>query len=118
MGTALLLTLLILVLFFSGCMPQGRRVVITEPVFNPEGTKIAFVSNHDGDAEIYVVDADGSNLKQLTDNDAVDVSPTWSPDGDTIVFSSDRNGRFQLFRMNADGTGQEAISTTLDQEQQ
>ncbi|MFW6181817.1 MAG: hypothetical protein ACOC8N_08715 [Spirochaetota bacterium] len=108
------LALLVLTVVFTGCMPPGRRVVVTEPVYSPDGGKIAFVSNHDGDAEIYVVDADGSNLQKLTDNEAIDVSPDWSPDGSTIVFVSDRNGSFQLFRMNADGTDQHVIPTTLD----
>jgi TolB protein len=72
------------------------------------------VSNHDGDAEIYMVDADGSNLHQLTSNEAIDVSPDWSPDGSSLVFVSDRNGNFQLFRMNADGTDQEVLSTSLE----
>ena len=49
------------------------------PVWSPDSTKIAFVSNRDGDNEIYIVDADGSDLFQLTTNDFNDYSPVWSP---------------------------------------
>lgn len=48
--------------------------------------KIAFASNRDGNYEIYVMDADGTNLIQLTDNQYNDTQPSWSPDGTQIVF--------------------------------
>jgi hypothetical protein len=45
----------------------------------PAGGLIAFISDRDGDAEIYVIDADGSNLRQLTDGDADDWGAAWQP---------------------------------------
>jgi Tol biopolymer transport system component len=69
-------------------------------------TKIAFQSNRDGDFEIYVMNADGSGQRRLTQNPAKDVSPVWSPDGRRIAFASDRGGtRFSdIYVMNADGS--------------
>jgi Tol biopolymer transport system component len=53
--------------------------------------------------EIYVMDADGSEQTQLTDNDVSDSSPSWSPDGEKIAFASERDGG-GIYVMNADGS--------------
>jgi Tol biopolymer transport system component len=67
--------------------------------------KIAFQSDRDGDYEIYVMNADGSNLVKLTDNTFNDIDPDWSPDGNKIAFSSDRaNGNQEIYSMDADGS--------------
>ena len=52
-----------------------------DPAWSPDGTKIAFASNRDGDGEIYVMDADGGNPTNLTNNSGDDIAPAWSPDG-------------------------------------
>jgi Tol biopolymer transport system component len=67
--------------------------------------KIAFQSDRDGNDEIYVMSADGSNQTRLTNNPASDTSPTWSPDGTRIAFVSNRDGDPNIYVMNADGTG-------------
>ena len=54
--------------------------------------RIAFGSDRDGNSEIYVMDADGKNMRRLTNNRVDDGSPSWSPDGKRIVFSSQRDG--------------------------
>ena len=53
--------------------------------------QIAFVSERDGNSEIYMMDADGKNQRRLTKNDFPDTDPSWSPDGKRIIFVSDRN---------------------------
>lgn len=65
---------------------------------------LAFVSERDGNEEIYVIGADGSGLTRLTVNPAADVDPAWSPDGTRIAFASDRDGEMNLYVMNADGS--------------
>jgi len=63
--------------------------------------KIAFVSDRDGNNEIYVMNADGTGVTRLTNDRADDVDPAWSPDGRRIAFAKDG----QIHVMNADGSG-------------
>ena len=73
--------------------------------FSPDGTRIAFSSDRDGDFEIFVMNIDGTGVVQLTHNDALDWGGSWSPDGTRIAFVSDRDGDREILVMNADGTG-------------
>ena len=72
--------------------------------------KIVFQSDRDGDWDIYVMNADGSNVIQLTHNAAADEYPVWSPDGEQIAFKSNRDGNFDIYVMNADGTDQKRLT--------
>ncbi len=76
-----------------------------QPVWSFDGTRIAFSSTVDGNADIYVMDADGKNLTKLTSAPEEDSEPAWSPDGGTIAFTSLRSGSPQIWAMNIDGTG-------------
>jgi TolB protein len=61
------------------------------PTFSPDGKRIAFASNRDGDFDIYTMNAaDGSNVTRITDHPAKDIDPAFAPDGRRIVFVSDR----------------------------
>jgi len=81
------------------------------PAWSPDGTKIAFTSNRDGTPEIYIMNRDGSGLRRMTNNPAIDVTPTWAPSGNQIAWVSDRTGNPQIYIMNADGTGQQKITS-------
>lgn len=83
------------------------------PAISPDGTKIAFANKIDGNTDIFLMNSDGSDVKNLSNNSALDASPTFSPDGKEIFFQSNREGNFQrthLFRMNLDGTNQRRIT--------
>ena len=65
--------------------------------WSPDGERIAFYSTRDGDAEIYVMNADGSEVRYLTDNFRGDWDPVWSPDGERLAFVSNRDVDFEIY---------------------
>jgi len=74
------------------------------PAWSPDGRQIAFESNLDGDWEIFVMNADGTNVRQLTHNTLRDEGPAWSPDGKQLAFSrGDHDLALDIWTMNADG---------------
>jgi PKD repeat protein len=120
-----------------GSSPDGRRIAFTDGSnlyivntdgswmtsilsgkelwdlsWSPDGSKIALEILEGNQWDIYVVDIDGSNLRQLTNNTADDMSPKWSPDGDKIVFVSTRDGNSELYIMNADGSNEQRVTNT------
>ncbi len=72
--------------------------------------KIAFVSDRDGNNEIYVMNADGSNQTRFTNNSVEDTQPAWSPDGAKIAFVSQRDDNLEIYVMNADGSNQTRLT--------
>src|SRR2546422_583991 len=99
-----------------------KRNGATIPLIQPQtpalkaNGKIAFVSDRDGNFEIYVMDADGSNQTRLTNNPARDGEPAWSPDGAKIVFVSQRDGNEEIYVMNADGSDLRLLAQAPDGE--
>ena len=75
-------------------------------------SRIVFTSTRDGDAEIYVMNPDGTNQTRLTTSPGDDDHPTWSPDGSKIAFSSYRSGVREVYVMNPDGTNQTRLTTS------
>lgn len=81
------------------------------PVFSPDGSRIAFSSNRDGNNEIYVMNVDGSGVRRLTNHRAIDTTPTWSPSGTHVAFVSERSGSPNIWRVDALGLEQPAKLT-------
>jgi Tol biopolymer transport system component len=76
------------------------------PAWSPDGRRIAFARDTGGAFELFLVDADGRNLSQLTrDSGRYEEFPTWSPDGRRIAYTSTSGENGDLRVMNADGTG-------------
>lgn len=88
--------------------PRTQRLTVHpaydgEPRLRRGGSQVLFVSNRDGNYELYKMDADGSNLARLTFDPASDRSPAWSPDGSRIAFVSNRTGSSAVYLMNSEG---------------
>lgn len=86
--------------------------VNTYPVSSPDGRRIAFRKFFDNNSEVFVMDAGGKNVRNLTDHPAFDGWPEWSPDGTRIAFASNRNSSYQIFVMNADGGNVKLVANT------
>jgi len=71
--------------------------------WSPDSSQIIFESNRDGDWDIYIMNADGSNVHQLTFNESADEAPVFSPDGKLIAFESNIDGDWELYLMDING---------------
>jgi TolB protein len=82
----------------------------SSPAWSPSGMQIAFMCSRNGETEIYVANADGTHMRQITYAAGVNTSPTWNPKtGQQIVFVSDRAGDPVLYIANADGSNVQKI---------
>ncbi len=109
----------------QGAKPeQERRLTFAEgndlsPMYSPDSRRIAFESNRDGDTEIYVMNADGSNQRNVSNSPAAaDHGPVWSPDGRQIMFYSNRTGNWDIFVMSSDGQNVINLTNTPDVDEQ
>ncbi len=90
---------------------------VENPQFSPDGKKITFSVKEDfleegtSNTDIYVMNADGSNLKQLTNDPSADSDPRWSPDGKSILFLSTRKDGSQAWLVPAEGGEQKQLTT-------
>ncbi len=103
---------------FSHNLSTGERKIAagypglnTSVSLSPDGSKIAMVLSKNGSPDVYVSNADGSNLLQLTKTREDESSPCWSPDGKTICFVSRSSGRAALYTVPATGGATRRIST-------
>jgi TolB protein len=87
----------------------GALVLVLAGCGSQSGT-IAFTSTRDGNAEVYVMGADGSDVRDVTRNLAQDGQPAWSPDGKRIAFVSTRGGNAGIYVMQTDGTRQRRLT--------
>jgi uncharacterized protein YjdB len=78
----------------------------SDPAFSPDGSRIAYVTQRDGNAEIYVMNADGTDARRITNDPQADGHPSFTPDGQTVIFNSARTaGKLQVWAVNVDGSG-------------
>ena len=82
----------------------------TWPTWSPDGKRIAFQSDRDGNLDIWVINVDGSGLTNLTKSPREDEHPAWSPDGTKIAFTSRREGNRDIWVMNANGSNPENLT--------
>ncbi len=81
------------------------------PAWSGDGTKIAFSSSRNGEPEIYIADASGTNLRRMTTAKGPDVSPVWNRKTNAqVAFVSGRTGLPQIYTMEADGTNQQRMT--------
>lgn len=88
-------------------------VANTHPHWSPDNKQLVFVSDRDGNEEIYKANLDGTGETRLTNNAADDEHPSWSPDNLAIVFDSNRDGHPQIYKMATDGTNQTRLTDDL-----
>ncbi|HEX4561045.1 MAG TPA: Ig-like domain-containing protein, partial [Gemmatimonadales bacterium] len=85
-----------------------------EPAFSPDGSRIVFMSTRDGIAQLYLMDADGTNRLRLTNRQQPDQRPVFGADGQSVVFQSTREGKKdgleQIWTVNVDGTGLKVLT--------
>ena len=73
------------------------------PIWSPDSRQLAFLSTRDKNAEIYMMDADGGNLKRLTESDAPEYHLSWSPNGQSLLFVSERDGNPEIYTVTKSG---------------
>jgi TolB protein len=86
------------------------------PKISPDGSQIAYLSNRDGNQEVYVMNIDGSNQKRLTKNSVREWGPAWSTDGSKVFFSSQNvHGFYDLYKANKEGSSIKKVLSNASQ---
>lgn len=88
------------------------RVVDYEPAWSPDGSRIAFISNRTGPLKVWVMLADGSEPRQVTQGEDEDDAPAWSPDGRSIAFVSVHDGDADIHLIRPDGSGHRRLTAS------
>ncbi len=81
------------------------------PAWSPDGTKIAFTSNVNGNYEIYVLNPTTNESSVLTNNNWDDLYPAWSPDGKKIAFTTNRDSNWDIYVMDANGKNPKRLTS-------
>ena len=82
----------------------------TAPCFAPDGSQIVFESDRMGTQQLYVMEADGTNVRHISYGEGRYATPVWSPRGDLIAFTKTYKGRFLIGVMKTDGTGERIMT--------
>jgi Tol biopolymer transport system component len=81
-----------------------------QPVYSPDGRRIAFASNRNGKINIWQIALNNGAVTRLTDGLKTDYDPAFSPDGRYLIFSSNRTGHFEIYIANSDGSGTKQVT--------
>lgn len=92
------------------------NAIDTSPSYSPDGSQIVFTSDRGGRAQIYVMNADGSNQHRISFGDGSYSTPVWSPRGDLIAFTKQSGGEFQIGVMRTDGSGERILTSGYHRE--
>ncbi len=90
---------------------RGSKLAVM-PEMSPQGDSLAFFTIAPSQEDIFVAAADGSGLRQLTDDAYKDRVPRWSPDGKRIAFMSNRSGKYEIWVIDQDGSGLRQVTFT------
>lgn len=82
---------------------SGKLSHEESPAWSPDGKRIAFTSTREGNQEIYLIDADGQNLKRITQDPGLDAHPTWTPNGKQLLFATSRWGDLEIASVDPQG---------------
>jgi TolB protein len=85
-----------------------------DPAWSPDGSKIAFVSSRSGKPQLYIMNADGSNPRQVTDIDRIGGRNSFSPDGQWLSFYAGRSGSRNIYTIRVDGSGLRQLTDESD----
>jgi serine/threonine protein kinase/Tol biopolymer transport system component len=113
-------------ILYSGCWMDNCGIIVTRddgtfprqivagttetnPEASPDGQQVVFMSQRDGNWEVYSANIDGSNLRRLTRDPSNDGLPAWSPDGRYIAFVTNRDGSWVVWVMRPDGSQQRRL---------
>jgi len=86
---------------------------VPRKTWSPDSQKIVFVSNRNGNWDIYSIKRDGSGITQLTNDAAKEYAAQWSPDGTKIAYISDKSGKNAIWVMNSDGSNQAQVTDNV-----
>lgn len=73
------------------------------PAWSPDGQKLALALSRDGLTQIYIINADGTNLTRISNSAGIDTEPRFAPDGQALYFTSDRSGGPQIYKISING---------------
>ncbi|HYC52569.1 MAG TPA: hypothetical protein VEB19_15760 [Gemmatimonadaceae bacterium] len=107
-----LLAVVFLVPRLGAAQAAPERFLNINPSWSADGQRLVFESSRHGNVELYVINADGTGERRITQSpsNVVNSHASWSPDGSTIVFDSFRDGAFHLYLIRPDGSGERRLT--------